>query len=190
MPDDELAAPTRLDHRQRRKIRRATRRREADPSETQGELNIVPLLDIVVNVMLFLLATTAATMAVARADATLPSVCRGAQCESSEPGLALSVTLTRAGILVASAEGMFAPGCEASAPGAVTAPPMADGSPDFEALARCLRAVHERHPSEREVILSADPEVPYEALVGAMDAAREGPSGVMFPEVRISAGVR
>ena len=58
----------RLSPSQRARVRRATHVREPDPSEQTGELNIVPLLDIVVNLMLFLLATTAAVMTLAQED--------------------------------------------------------------------------------------------------------------------------
>ena len=171
----------RLSPRDRLRVRRATRRAEPDPSELAGELNIVPFLDVVVNLMLFLLATAAATMAVAQTDAELPSTCRG--CDGSVP-LHLSVTVTEGAIVVATREGRLAPGCERVAAG--PAPTIAGHG--FDALGACLAAVHARHPGEDELILTAAPTVRYEALVRAMDAARG--DGGRFPRVRLSAGVR
>ena len=47
-----------LSPQQRAYIRRRTRVHEPDPSELSSELNIIPFLDIVVNLIMFLLATS------------------------------------------------------------------------------------------------------------------------------------
>lgn len=169
----------RLSPSQRARVRRATHVREPDPSEQTGELNIVPLLDIVVNLMLFLLATTAAVMTLAQEDVSMPGICRGQNCPPPRESIHLSVTVTDASIHVSAEGGHLAPGCEG-----VGAGPAVPGH-DYEALAACLARVHQRFPDETDLTLSADPEVPFEELVRAMDAAR--PS---FPEIRLSAGVR
>ncbi|MBX3274382.1 MAG: biopolymer transporter ExbD [Sandaracinaceae bacterium] len=159
--------------RQRLAIRRATRSLDADPSETPGELNVVPLLDVVVNLMLFLLATSAATIAIAEVQTELPPLCPGARC-GSVPGEALSVTVTDTGLVLAGRSGRHA-----------TVPRAPDGAYDFAALGVALARARTAHPRERAVTLSADPMVPYADLVAAMDAIR-GP----FEQVRLSAGVR
>ncbi len=46
---------------QRSKIRRLSQPKELAPDEEGGELNIVPFLDIVVNILIFVLATVAVT---------------------------------------------------------------------------------------------------------------------------------
>lgn len=172
-----------MDFRTRALIRKKLKREEPDPSETAGELNIVPLLDIVVNIMLFLLATTAATMAVAEHQTESPSTC--SNCPGGERSMQLSVTVADGGIIVASREGRLAPGCEEV--GGATSPtvPRAGRGYDFEALASCLTRIHERFPQEREVVLTADPGVQYEWLIGAMDAIAPN-----FEDIRLSAGVR
>lgn len=169
----------RLTPSQRAKVRRATQVREPDPSEDPGELNIVPFLDIVVNLMLFLLATSAAVMTLAQEDVSMPGICRGRNCPEPRESIQLSVTVTGAGVHVAAENGQLAAGCETTGLG-----PAVPGR-DYEALASCLSRVHERFPEETGLTLSADPEIPFEDLVRAMDAAR--PS---FPEIRLSAGVR
>ena len=163
-------------------IRAATRRRDTDPSETESELNIVPFLDIVVNLMLFMLATSTATIALAEVDVSLPGACTNCH---GQPSMQLSVTLAQSGIIIASNQGRLAPGCSAVGGTDGATVPRVRGRYDFEALGSCLSRVHERYPDERSVILSADPEVPYESVVLAMDAIR--PS---FEQTRISAGVR
>jgi biopolymer transport protein TolR len=46
---------------QRGKIRRLSQPKELAPDEEGGELNIVPFLDIIVNILIFVLATVAVT---------------------------------------------------------------------------------------------------------------------------------
>ncbi len=157
---------------QRLKIRRATRAPEPDPATSETELNVVPLLDIVINLMLFLLATSAATMVLAETHAELPGHCRGRDCRGV-PSMDLSVTIADGALLVASREGAIA-----------TIPRTADGW-DFAALGVRLAALREALPEERAVILTADPMVPYEAVVAAMDAIHGS-----FDDVWLSAGVR
>ena len=53
--------PERLSAQQRSKIRRLSTPRELAPDEEGGELNIVPFLDIITNVLMFVLATIAVT---------------------------------------------------------------------------------------------------------------------------------
>lgn len=180
-----------LDPRARRALRRATRRPEPDPSEQGSELNIVPLLDVVVNIMLFLLATSTATLAVTQVSAELEPTC--AHCHGPDRrGLSLSVTITEHGAVVAGEGARLAPGCAETITGnsrTITVPATGAGQ-DFDGLRDCLERVHARFPEEDSVILSADPMIPYDAIVHAMDAAR-GPEGdPWFPRVRLSAGVR
>ena len=48
-----------LSPRQKAYIRKKSKVHDLDPSEASGELNIVPFLDIVVNIIMFLLTLTA-----------------------------------------------------------------------------------------------------------------------------------
>jgi biopolymer transport protein ExbD len=53
-----------------------------------------------------------------------------------------------------------------------------------------LAAIKADHPTEDQVIITGDPTVPYEDVIHAMDAARAGPDGAMFPDVLFAAGLR
>jgi len=180
-----------LTPQQRAFVRRRTRRADPDPSEGSGELNVVPFLDIVVNLILFLLVTTTTVLAISQVEAQLPGYdapCRGGQCP--EDSLELSVHLTSGGIVVAGSGGQVAEGCrETAAGGGTTLPSTATGY-DFSALRSCAARIKDAHPAEDEVIVGADPTVPYEDVVGAMDALRNDGSRPLFPEVMLSAGVR
>jgi len=98
---------------QRVYIRKRTIVHDLDPSEAGGELNIVPYLDVVVNIIMFLLATTEAVLMVAQLDAHLPTLGRRAGSTMDNPGssLNLSVTVTSNGIIVSGSGGKLAPGC-------------------------------------------------------------------------------
>ena len=174
-----------LSGRARRMLREAERRRDVDPSEGGGELNIVPFLDIVVNLMLFLLATTTVTMAVAEVEVTTPGICTR-NCTETEPGLDLTVTIVERGFLVAGRGGRLAPGCRelTSAPGLTV-----EGH-DYDALRECAERVHAAYSDEDSVMLTADPQVPYEDVIAAMDALRGNDAGLLFPRVMLSAGLR
>lgn len=165
---------------------RRRRRHGSEDETTSSELNIVPFLDVVVNLMIFLLATTTAALAVAQVEVELPGHCVG--CPAPPPGLELSVTLADRGIIVAGRGGRLSPGCESTGGEVLTIPRDRRGY-DFTELARCLARVHARFPAEDSVIVTADPSVPYEDVIGAIDAAR-GTEQTLFPRVLVSAGVR
>ncbi|AKF03332.1 ExbD/TolR family protein [Sandaracinus amylolyticus] len=183
-----------LTPRQQAYVRKRTKHDEPDPSEVAGELNIVPFLDIVVNLILFLLATSAQVMIVAELDAHLPSLSRGRRASSStEQGstLNLSVTIAENGIIVSGSGGKLAPGCTQMQSGRViTVPRGGDGTYNWRALTECVARVHSQFPDENQVILSADPSIEYEHIIQAMDAVRAQGTDPLFPNVMLSAGVR
>lgn len=169
----------------RHRVRRATRPKEIDA--TAGELNITPFLDVVVNLVLFLLATTAAVLTTSEVEARLPAYTPHGS--GHESGLHLAVTLTASGAIVSTREGTLAPGCESvGVRGSVAVAP-GPGGVDRTALERCAALLHDRDPSERSVILTADAMVPYADVITAMDALR-GPDDDRFDDVLLSAGVR
>lgn len=62
-------------HQVRAKVRRAVKRREDDVEQEEvesGEINLVPYLDIVTNLMLFLLASVTAVILLGQINTTLP----------------------------------------------------------------------------------------------------------------------
>lgn len=183
-----------LTPRQSSYIRKKTKHDEPDPSEVAGELNIVPFLDIVTNLIIFLLATSQAVLAVAELDAHLPTLSRSRSArpstEAQETTLNLSVTVTQGGIIVAGSGGKLAPGCEVMQPGRVITVPRVGAEQDWAGLTRCMAQVHSRFPDEHQVILTADPDIEYLQIVNAMDAVRTNGTDPLFPDIMLSAGVR
>ncbi|MCS6856152.1 MAG: biopolymer transporter ExbD [Sandaracinaceae bacterium] len=193
-----------LSARQLAYIRKKTKVHEPDPSEVMGELNIVPFLDIVVNIIMFLLAVTAYIVLTGELDARLPTMSRGGRGGNlrMQPALNLTVTVGESGIIVAGAGGKLAPGCERLESGRVITVPNLpnpnvdlDGDKlpdiyDWRGLRRCLVTVKRAYPDETQVILTADPQVEYRHLIRAMDVVRADGENSLFPDILLSAGVR
>ncbi|MEZ4288921.1 MAG: biopolymer transporter ExbD [Polyangiales bacterium] len=185
--------PARLTPRQRAYVRKRTKHVDLDPSELGDELNIVPFLDIVVNLIMFLLMVTSAVAFFSQVEASLPELRSGGigKRANDEPALNLNVTITNEGELVTAAGGKLAPGCATTAPGrVVTVPLRADGKHDWVALQQCVERIKSEYEDEERVTLSADPQVEYEHVISAMDAVRGTDDKPLFPEVLLSAGVR
>lgn len=115
----------------------------------------------------------------------LPSLERALAAGGAELRPPLAVTLVGRGAVVSGPDGALAPGCEGprSEPRQLT---FAAGSPavEREALQRCLRRAVEDGANPATVILSADPDVPFEHVLRAAVAA-----GEIFESLQLSAGV-
>src|SRR5688572_32333442 len=96
---------------QRGKIRRLSQPRELAPDEEGGELNIVPFLDIIMNVLIFVLATVAVTFT-ASIETTPPASRSGVRAEMESEALNLTVLVVNDGFSIKAAGGNVAPGCE------------------------------------------------------------------------------
>jgi len=177
--------------RQRAYIRKRTKEAHLDPSEMVGELNIIPFLDIVVNLIMFLLATTEAVLLISQIESDLPKIARG----SSRPSdvatpLNLNVTVTETGVIVSGSGGKLAPGCTTIDQGRALTVAKKGKDYDWPGLTDCVARVKQQYQSEHSVTVSADPQVQYEYVVAAMDAVRTKGKDPLFPDVLISVGVR
>lgn len=142
----------------------------------------MPYLDIVTNIIMFMLVTTTALAAVGVINAGAPKKCD--DC-AGQPGLNLSVLVTEQGFLVTAA-GREIPGPAGAEGKGVTIPLAATdsvcrssgrGEPapcyDFDALTRLAAAVKGTHPDETKVSVAADQGAPFHVIVNTMDALRE-----------------
>lgn len=156
---------------------RRARSGSTSAAASSGELNIVPFLDIVVNVVMYLLAVVAFVLTTVQLDSDARPLGPGRSAS-----LGLFVTVGRTGIHVATSAGTLGPGCRAAA---VEPARPAVGAGDWSGLDRCARLLKAANPGEDALVLGADPDVPYEQVVAAMDALR--PS---FPDVQIAVAAR
>src|SRR6187399_194650 len=97
---------------QRSKIRRLSRPVDPAPGEEAGELNVVPYLDIIMNILMFVLASVAVTF-VASIDTTPPSIGSGkVRADISSKALNLSAFITTQGVSLKTSGGNIATGCQ------------------------------------------------------------------------------
>jgi len=155
------------------------------PGDEAGELNVVPYLDIMMNIMMFVLASV--TVAFASTIHT-ESAFAGPRpaTDIPQPVLRLTALVTRQGIALTTLAGAVAPGCDGFGPGVTV--PKKDGDYDLSGLTACARRIKGARPeygSEPQVTITANPDVPYETLVSVMDALRSDASGDLFPEVKL-----
>jgi biopolymer transport protein ExbD len=152
-------------------------------------LNLTPLMDVMSNILFFLLAAFGAS-SLAILAATVPVQ------SSEETSIAAEedkVTVT----LRAEATAGFTVQCDSTtmtreqlrAYGGKL--PKIDGKFDLPGLTAALKKVKERFPGSSSLILVGDDEIPYEQIVKIMDAARElklpdGRKIILFPEVVLS----
>jgi len=167
-----------------------------DPAEADGELNIVPYLDIIVNLIIFLLVMQAAFISVGMIDVTAPSyasVAPGDTQKSDKPDLRLTLGIAQDGFYIAASGGVLPGDQEGEGPKELTAdnvskrpptiPLLPDGSYDFTTLAKKLRTIKTAFPETTSVYLAADNNVPYELVVKTLDTSREDAKGELFPAV-------
>lgn len=179
-----MEKPAPLSPAQRARVRRLASPVESDPSEAGGELNVVPFLDIVMNVLLFVLATIPAvfTAAITTEPPSPPSTV--IRPNIPPPTLQLTMMVTDEGVALKTALGSIGAGCELG--GGVTVSGREDAL-DWGQVKACARKLKEASPafaSEQQVTLMASNGVDYATVVRAMDAVREDSQGPLFPEVQ------
>lgn len=163
---------------QRGKIRRLSQPRELSPDEEGGELNIVPFLDIIVNILIFVLATVAVTFT--STIETTPPAGKGSGVRSATPeqSLNLTVLIVNEGFSLKASGGNVAPGCMGI--GAGIAIPLRGAKYDLVALGACaakLKASNPAFADEDQVFISANPGTEYQVIIDTMDALRNAPNG-------------
>lgn len=177
-------------------------KRKAHPHEHEAEINLVPYLDIMVNLVMFMLVSMAtATLAVVNVN--MPDLSDGAasadpstpQPEKQEDKLTLNVSVGNNGFFVAATGGLLPSevpqGEQTQAEGVPPTIPcksraeiklekdqgvacagVPDKFYDYEALTLLMTKVKKAYPKESSFFLAANANVRYDAIVQAMDATR------------------
>jgi biopolymer transport protein TolR len=160
-------------------------RRRFHQEEPTGELNIVPYLDVVVNLVMFMLLSMTGLISLGVLNVSAPKIGAGEAAAvapaDAGPKLLLTVAIGRQGFYVAGAGGVLGADAGPSDAGRPPTIPLKNGKYDYPTLTAALAKIKAQFPSETQVILSADPEVLYDTLVQTMDACRDqvvaGPDG-------------
>jgi biopolymer transport protein ExbD len=177
------AAEEKLSASQRAKIRRLSQPKELAPDEEGGELNIVPFLDIITNVMMFVLATVSVTFTAT--IETNPPKAGGSGPKPTTPSLGLTILVVNEGFSVKARGGNVASGCNDLGAGLAVGMTKNDkGEPDWDynQLTQCVAKLKGASPDfaeETTVTVSANPNIPYKTIIGTIDAIRMLP-----PEAR------
>ncbi len=149
--------------------------RRIHPEDDFGELNIVPYLDVVVNLVMFMLLSMTGLISLGVLNVSAPKIGGEtvAAAGAEAPKLLLTVGIGRQGFYVAGAGGVL--GADADANDTTRPPtiPLKGGKYDYAALTEQLVKIKQQYPKETQVILSADPDVVYDTLIQTMDACRE-----------------
>lgn len=148
---------------------RSSRKLRAHAEADVGELTIIPYLDILMNLILFMLLsmTGLGVMRVLKASAETT----GIGSTSASP---VSVLVDDSGFVVTAGE-------------MALSLPKIEGRWPLAALTAALTKVKASRPGDRRLVLRATPALGFEDLVATMDAAREGPGRqLLFPDVTLA----
>ena len=173
----------------RSQVRAACRRMRDHVEEIEeeaGELNLVPYMDIVTNIIIFLLASMINQVSLANINVSVPSISGGgASAEDTpppeKPPLNLTVSVGASGFTIAASGGVLP-----------IVPKLPNGQYDYKTLTTKLKEIKSSpdNATETKANFSADANVPYDIVVATLDAMRQTEEGkILFPDISFAAGI-
>jgi biopolymer transport protein TolR len=170
----------------RRQVRNAMRRlrTEAEEAEEENtEINLVPYMDIVTNIIIFLLASVVTQVPLGNINVSSPTFGVGAggePKEEAEKPLNLTVTVAANGFIIAGSGAVIDPILK-----------LGNGQYDFDGLTNKLAEIKRTvAPTETKATFNADAYIPYELVVKTLDSMREDKKGkLLFPDIVFAAGI-
>jgi len=181
MPETE-----KLSAAQRSKIRRLSAPKELSPDEEGGELNIIPFLDIITNVLMFVLATISVTFTT-MIDSEPPHAGGTSSRAPTKPTLSLNIIVVDKGFIVSAFGQRIGEGC--TGPGSGLAVGLKGGTTDYDysSLTSCAKRLKNQVPEaadETAATLTANANIPYQVIIATVDAIRKSDDGqVLFPDI-------
>jgi len=172
----------------RGQVRAAMRRMKEHNEELEeetGEINLVPYMDIVTNIIIFLLASVVNQVALGNVNVSVPTLSTGGggavQDEPEKPPLNLTVTVGGTGFTIAASGGVLP-----------VIPKLPGGQYNYKELTTKLLEIKSApgNSVETKVNFNADSTTSYDVVVATLDAMRQDDGGkVLFPDVAFSAGI-
>jgi biopolymer transport protein ExbD len=158
------------------------REAHAELEEETVEINLVPYMDIVTNIIIFLLASVVNAIPLGNVNVSLPAIGDGVASEQTDqpekPPLNLTITAGERGFLIAASGGVLP-----------TVPKKGDKY-DFKQLTTKLEEIKKEYPDETQVKFNADATIPYRTVIETLDAMRMDAKGnMLFPDVNFAAGI-
>ena len=172
--------------RLRTKLRKIREQAE-EMQEEGGELNLVPYLDIVTNVIMFMLATATFAAALGDINVSSPTTATPAQLANQPPpepkqDLNLTVSISDKGFIIAASGAVLYSGFSfdsagnlaPSPTGTLPTIPKKGNEFDYDGLARAMAMIKATPTAKAEtkVIVNANPEIVYDVVVQVLDACR------------------
>jgi len=167
---------------------RKIREQAEEMAEEGGELNLIPYLDIITNVIMFMLATTAFAAALGDINVSSPTTASQAQMQNQPPpepkqDLNLTVSISDKGFTIAASGAVLSQGFSIDSatgnliqPAGATLPtvPKKGNDYDYDGLARAMQQIKSSPTAraETKVIVNANPNIIYEVVVQVLDACR------------------
>jgi biopolymer transport protein TolR len=173
----------------RSQVRAAMRRMRDHVEEIEeeaGELNLVPYMDIVTNIIIFLLASVVNQVALGNINVSVPTIASGGSASEDQPPpekppLNLTVSVGASGFTVAASGGVLP-----------IIPKLPNGQYDYKALTTKLKEIKSNpdNATETKANFNADANIPYDIVVATLDAMRQDDAGkILFPDVAFAAGI-
>ena len=167
--------------RQVRAAMRRMREHAEEEEETHDELNLVPYMDIVTNIIIFLLASVVNSIALGNVNVSLPTIAGGggsAVEEPEKPPLNLTITAGVKGFTIAASGGVM------------PMIPRKGELYDYKELTKKLMEIKKEFPDETKTTFNADAGTEYRIVVETLDSMREDTNhALMFPDVVFAAGI-
>src|SRR5258706_30872 len=160
MPEkaDQLSAA------QRSRVRRLSAPRELAPDEEGGELNIIPFLDIITNVLMFVLATITVTFTT-MIDTQPPKASGSNSRAPTKPSLSLNIIVVDKGFIVSAFGQRIGEGCQGPGAGTAVGRKASGGTDDYDyaGLSDCAKRLKnqvEDAKDETAATVTANKDVP------------------------------
>jgi biopolymer transport protein TolR len=166
---------------------RKIREQAEEMAEEGGELNLIPYLDIVTNVVIFMLATITFAAALGDINVSSPTTASTAQLQNQPPpepkqDLNLTVSVSDKGFTIAASGAVLYSGFTIDAAGNLQQPagatlptiPKKGADFDYDGLARSMAQIKSSPTAKTEtkVIVNANPDIVYDVIVQVLDACR------------------
>jgi biopolymer transport protein ExbD len=153
-------------------------------------LNLTPLMDVMSNLLFFLLASFGATM-VAIMPTTVPTVSSGESApndDKKEDAVNVTLRADAAGITLKCESDTIAPDLLKDMGGKI---PKVNGQYDYKQITATLKGIKEKYRASKSVVVVPDDNISYEIVVKLLDAARDTRlidtrNAILFPDVVLS----
>ena len=148
----------------------------------EQEINLVPYLDIMVNLIMFMLVITASIVDLKEAPVLAPRYVPPSQGGAQDPNAQPNLTV----LVSTKGFGVFGAGGKEIPPADV---PLSGGKYDYAKLTNVLREYKKDYNPTENLTIVPEAKIPYRVVVETMDAARGNKGGEIFVGVTLATAV-